>query len=164
MVCVLEAGEKTDVLLVSQNGFAIRFDCASVPVQGRTAGGVRAIALEKGDAVLMASQNFDGDLVLFSQKGYAKRIAMADIAAQNRAGKGNKVFPLSPGEAYGNALCAALVASRAESLSAAHANGGRTEVPALDIPLDTVKGEPYLAVSVGANDEVVSVLPSFVVQ
>ena len=52
VVSVKTTSGKEDVILVSQNGQAIRFDETNLKPQGRTAMGVRGIKLREGDKVV----------------------------------------------------------------------------------------------------------------
>ena len=68
---------------------SIRFPLSTVPVQGRTATGVKAMSVESGDEVFWVEQLEEADeLILFSERGWAKRIPQVDFEPQNRAGKG----------------------------------------------------------------------------
>lgn len=81
--------DDADLLLVSQNGYTIRFPADSVPVQGRTATGVKAMNLDKTDRLLWADRLPEGsELVLFTERGYGKRLPAAAFEPQNRGGKG----------------------------------------------------------------------------
>ncbi len=161
---VLALDTKRDILLVNRGGFGIRFDVAAVPAQGRTASGVKAMALDKGDAILLASQDFDsGELVLVTERGYAKRMPSNEVASQNRGGKGVKLFALGKNSQCGEILAAALVASRQDILSITQAHGQTTPLPVLDIPLETLRGKGAPSVMALFDDVVTSVVPSFVV-
>jgi len=88
----LSEGEQ-DLLLISRSGMSIRFPLSAVPVQGRTASGVKAMALDAGDEVIWARQvRDDEELILFSERGWAKRIPILDFETQNRGGKGIHCF------------------------------------------------------------------------
>jgi DNA gyrase subunit A len=72
---------------------SIRFPLSGVPVQGRTASGVRAMSLDSGDEVCCFRQLTEGDeIILFSERGWAKRIPQVDFESQNRSGKGVRCF------------------------------------------------------------------------
>ncbi len=90
---VRPADPEKDVLLISRGGMSIRFPLSGVPVQGRIAAGVRAMALESGDEVCCFRQLAEGDeVILFSERGWAKRIPQLDFESQNRSGKGVRCF------------------------------------------------------------------------
>ena len=88
----LASGEG-DLLLLTKGGMSIRFPLASVPVQGRTAAGVKGMGVESGDEVCWCGQLEETDeIILFSERGWAKRIPQMDFETQNRAGKGVRCF------------------------------------------------------------------------
>jgi DNA gyrase subunit A len=71
-VAIVSPGE--DVLLATGKGMAIRFPQENARSMGRPAGGVRGIALGKGDIVVgMVVVNTDMDLLTVCENGYGKR-------------------------------------------------------------------------------------------
>ena len=94
-----------DLLLISEAGMSIRFPLESVPVQGRTASGVRGIALDAGDSVLWFAQPEEkSELILFSDRGWGKRVPGDQFELQNRAGKGVRCFPFNKNGSNGRIL------------------------------------------------------------
>ena len=90
---VRPADAEKDVLLITRGGMSIRFPLSGVPVQGRIASGVRAMAVESGDEICCFRQLADSDeVILFSERGWAKRIPQLDFEPQNRSGKGVRCF------------------------------------------------------------------------
>ncbi len=90
---VRPASTDQDLLLITRGGMSIRFPLSGVPVQGRTASGVRAMSLDSGDEVCCFRQLTEGDeIILFSERGWAKRIPQVDFESQNRSGKGVRCF------------------------------------------------------------------------
>ena len=90
---VRPASGEDDLLLITLGGMSIRFPLANVPVQGRTASGVRAMSVEAGDEVCCFRMLSDKDeIILFSERGWAKRIPQLDFEPQNRGGKGVRCF------------------------------------------------------------------------
>ena len=90
---VRPADPEKDVLLITRGGMSIRFPLSGVPVQGRIAAGVRAMAVESGDEICCFRQLAEGDeVILFSERGWAKRIPQLDFEPQNRSGKGVRCF------------------------------------------------------------------------
>ena len=78
-----------DILLVTRDGFAIRFPETNVPVRSRTAGGVIAIRLGKGDALVSACRVVpDASLLVVSENGFGKCTAIKEYRVQSRGGKG----------------------------------------------------------------------------
>jgi DNA gyrase subunit A len=78
-----------EVVVVTQEGQAIRFKESEVRPMGRAAGGVMAIKLADGDQVAsMDVADPDGDLLVVTAKGYAKRTALSEYSTQGRYGGG----------------------------------------------------------------------------
>ncbi len=111
---VLPLDPALDMLLFAESGMCIRFHGDSIPVQGRTAGGVKGMNLEPDDRVLWAGMPQATDqLLLLSERGYAKRILYMDFEPQARAGKGVKSFYFNKTGSNGTRL-AAVALVRAE--------------------------------------------------
>lgn len=85
-----------DILIITRNGYAIRFDENDVRPMGREAAGVNAISLRDDDEVLdMVIVKGDEDLLLVTEKGYGKRTPYEEFPKQKRAGKGVKAINIS---------------------------------------------------------------------
>jgi len=123
---VLDNGLPT-VLMVTEKGMSIRFAADSIPRMGRTAAGVKAIALEEGDAVLFAQPvPEDGQMLLISDLGYAKRTLILDYECQNRNGKGQRTFELKKSGANGTKLAAALLLTGPATFAVEQLRSGKT--------------------------------------
>ncbi|MEJ5240119.1 MAG: DNA gyrase subunit A [Anaerolineales bacterium] len=84
----LSHGEN-EVILVTEQGKALRFAESEVRPMGRTAAGVQAIRLEEGDAI--ASMDIvepDADLLIVTAQGFGKRTPLEEYPVQGRAGSG----------------------------------------------------------------------------
>ena len=79
-----------EILIGTHEGQAIRFNESHVRDMGRTATGVRAISLAKGDYVigLVAVTRPSATILVVTDKGYGKRSDLADYRITNRGGKG----------------------------------------------------------------------------
>jgi len=78
-----------EIVLGTREGKAIRFHESEVRPMGRTASGVRGIALSKDDvAVGMVVIRRDGTLLVVTENGYGKRSEIADYRITRRGGKG----------------------------------------------------------------------------
>jgi len=87
--------EKGDhVVVATTKGQSIRFKESDIREMGRTAAGVRAMRLGKGDAVIAAEVIKKGDntaeLLVLSKKGYGKKTKVSEYKVQNRGGSGIK--------------------------------------------------------------------------
>ena len=81
-----------DVMLVTKNGYALRFNIEEVPVIGAKAAGVKAINLKKDDVLAAAFIANTDSLYLLTQRGSIKRMAVADIPVTSRANRGLQVL------------------------------------------------------------------------
>ncbi|HHV32183.1 MAG TPA: DNA gyrase subunit A [Clostridiales bacterium] len=80
---------KTELLIATRLGMAIRFAETDVRPMGRTARGVKAITLKDGDTVVGMSSLREGGLVLtVSETGYGRLSPISDYRIQSRGGKG----------------------------------------------------------------------------
>lgn len=78
-----------DIILVSTDGYAIRFPESEARQVGRAAYGVKGMTVTKGEAVLgMEIAKDDADLFVITEKGYGKRTPMGKYPRQKRGGKG----------------------------------------------------------------------------
>ena len=113
-----------DVMLVTKNGYALRFNIEEVPVIGAKAAGVKAINLKKDDVLAAAFIANTDSLYILTQRGSLKRMAVADIPVTSRANRGlqvlrelktkpHRVFVAGP--VYGEAVDFDLFTTEAES-------------------------------------------------
>ncbi|MEM7032134.1 MAG: DNA gyrase subunit A [Chloroflexota bacterium] len=80
-----------DIILVTKLGRALRFKETDARVMGRTAMGVNAIKLAKGDelaGMALASSENNGDLLVITSKGMGKRTPLSEYATRSRYGAG----------------------------------------------------------------------------
>ena len=81
-----------DVMLVTTNGYALRFNIEEVPVVGAKAAGVKAINLKKDDVLAAAFIANTDSLYILTQRGSLKRMAVSDIPVTSRANRGLQVL------------------------------------------------------------------------
>ena len=80
---------KSDLMVATKNGKAIRFNENGVRAMGRTARGVRAIRLSEDDEVIGMIVAKDGDRVLtVTETGFGRISELSDYRVQSRGGKG----------------------------------------------------------------------------
>ncbi|HWE64629.1 MAG TPA: DNA gyrase C-terminal beta-propeller domain-containing protein, partial [Chloroflexota bacterium] len=105
----VEAGQgDEDILLVTNDGRAIRFAQDDVRSMGRTAAGVYGIKLRNGDRVVaMGLAKPDHDLLVVTQRGIGKRTPVDDYPQQGRNGLG--VYTIRNTEKVGQIIAAAVV-------------------------------------------------------
>jgi len=90
LVTVRETDGDRHVVLAASNGMAIRFHETGVRPMGRTARGVRGIALDPGEEVvgMVVVDSAEMEVLALTENGYGKRTPVADYRPQNRGGKG----------------------------------------------------------------------------
>ena len=81
-----------DVLLVTHNGYALRFNIEEVPVIGAKAAGVKGINLKGDDLVVSAFIANTKSIFILTQRGSLKRMSVNDLPLAKRAGRGLQVL------------------------------------------------------------------------
>ena len=91
-----------DTVIVTNSGYALRFNTDEIPEFGLKAGGVKAIKLSDDDFVSSAfviSENKEY-LAIFTDKNTAKRIKVEDIEMSSRAKKGSLIIKSPKSKKY----------------------------------------------------------------
>lgn len=91
-----------DTVIVTNSGYALRFNTDEIPEFGLKAGGVKAIKLSDDDVVSSAfviSENKEY-LAIFTDKNTAKRIKVEDIEMSSRAKKGSLIIKSPKSKKY----------------------------------------------------------------
>ena len=98
-----------DIILLTRNGAAIRFNSQQITATGRTTVGVKGINLNEGDFVVSALCRRDESdrLGIFSTSGLGKKIKVEEIPVQTRGGKGLSIYKC--GGANGNIAGGSLI-------------------------------------------------------
>ncbi len=81
-----------DVVLVTHNGYALRFNIEEVPVIGAKAAGVKAINLKGDDVLVSAFIANTKSMYILTQRGSLKRMSITDLPQAKRAGRGLQVL------------------------------------------------------------------------
>ena len=81
-----------DVVLVTYNGYALRFNIEEVPVIGAKAAGVKGINLKGDDVVVSAFIANTKSIFILTQRGSLKRMSVNDLPQAKRAGRGLQVL------------------------------------------------------------------------
>ncbi|WP_238907119.1 DNA gyrase subunit A [Clostridium sp. YIM B02506] len=96
------------IIIVTQDGYAIKFSEKDVRPMGRTASGVKAISLRKNDiAVCMDIATDDEELLVISENGFGKRTPLTEYKTQNRGGVGLITYKVAEktGKLVGASVC-----------------------------------------------------------
>ena len=110
-----------NIIIVTQNGYAIRFNEKDVRAMGRGASGVKAITLREDDIAVCMDIAVDGEeLLVVSENGYGKRTPVIEYKVQNRGGMGLKTYKIT--ERTGKLVCAT-VCKTEDELMIINSNG-----------------------------------------
>ena len=85
----------SDIVLANRKGRAVRFNENTVRTMGRTATGVRGMALDEGDEVVgmvVLSKDAPKTILVLSEQGYGKRSESDEYPTVNRGCKGVKTL------------------------------------------------------------------------
>ena len=88
----------SQILLAVKSGKAIRFEESKTRPMGRSASGVRGIALanEQDEVVgMVAINDMDANILVVSENGFGKRSSLDDYRITNRGGKGVKTISVT---------------------------------------------------------------------
>lgn len=97
------------LILVTKNGMAIRFDSKEVSPTSRATSGVKGINLSADDEIVAAIpvRNTNDKLAIFVNGGYCKKFGLDELPIQKRAGKGLMCY--KPTDTTGKVVAATLV-------------------------------------------------------
>ena len=85
-----------DLILVTQDGYSIKFNENEIRTMGRTASGVKGIDLRSGDVCVSFDIAVEGeDLLVVSESGLGKRTPIREYHLQRRGGKGLITYKVS---------------------------------------------------------------------
>ncbi|MGM0629332.1 MAG: DNA gyrase subunit A [Patescibacteria group bacterium] len=92
-------GPKDSAVVNTSKGQTIRFNSEDIRPMGRSASGVRAIKLKKGDSVISADvgrEDYqDPVLLVLTEKGYGKKTSLSEYKIQKRGGSGIKAASIN---------------------------------------------------------------------
>ena len=82
------------LIILTKNGYAIKFKIDEVSATGRLTAGVKGINLGEDDEVVAALpvRHEEDDIAVFSEKGFGKRVPQKELTLQKRGGKGITVY------------------------------------------------------------------------
>lgn len=81
-----------DIMLMTEKGYALRFNIEEVPIIGAKAAGVKAVNLKDEDVVVAAFISKTSSVYLLTQRGSLKRMATEEIPVTSRAKRGLQVL------------------------------------------------------------------------
>ena len=122
-----------DIILMTHEGMAIKFNSSEISASGRATSGVKGITLKADDYVVSAlpvRHNTD-EIAIFSERGLGKKIKMDELILQKRAGKGLIVY--KPTDVSGKICAGALISDEDSILIVGTASS--ICISAQDVPL-----------------------------
>ena len=155
---VVRPEDYESLLLISKSGMSIHFAVEDVSVIGRTAAGVKAMALDPNDEVAFVfPHNSEGEVILISELGYMKRCLLIDFDRQTRGGKGVKAFNFLKNGSNGSYIAGALSVREPYDFKIVQKGGTVTPLNTEDVAIEprTGRGQPYVVV---VMDDVVTEL------
>lgn len=128
--------KKDEVVVVTSKGQSIRFKQSDIREMGRTAAGVRAIKLSKGDYVIAAGVieggNSDKEILVLSKFGYGKKTSSKEYKVQNRGGSGIKTAKVTA--KTGEIIASEIVGPEGGELVAISKNGQVIRIDQKEVP------------------------------
>lgn len=86
--------DEEDMIIVTKNGQAIKFETKAINPIGRVTSGVKAVNLSEDDEIIagMPITDSTSKLAVFSKVGYAKKTPLDEFPMQARGGKGVSTY------------------------------------------------------------------------
>ncbi|MEX2531949.1 MAG: DNA gyrase subunit A [Gemmatimonadota bacterium] len=155
---VVASDGSAEVMLLTREGRAIRFDEKEISTLGRTAQGVKGIDLKGDDVVVgMVLVRRDAWVLTVSEEGWGKRTPLSEFPLQKRGGLGTMAVPSG---ASGGGLVGALEVVSRDEVTLITAGGQVSRVAAADVPEQGRRTRGTRLVSVAKGDRIVEVTRS----
>jgi DNA gyrase subunit A len=124
---------KDEIIIVTENGQALRFGETKVRSMGRQAAGVQGIRLAKDDAVTsMDVVEKDGSLLIVTTRGFGKQTPLDSYTAKGRATGGNFTIDQKALPEVGK-IAAARVVQKEDDLTIMTSNGVTLRMKVKDV-------------------------------
>ena len=143
-----------ELILVGQNGQAIRLKVKELRAASRSSGGVRGIRLTNDFVVGMDSVSPDVYLLTVTEKGFGKLTRLERYSVQRRGGKGIRAHRVA--EKTGKVAASKLVPLEG-SLVMLSAKGNVECIPLEQVSVQTRNGRGVRLMALGEDDSVVSI-------
>jgi DNA gyrase subunit A len=154
---VLRVQKDQSVILGSTQGQSIRFAESDIREMGRTAGGVRAMKLGKGDVVVGANvvaTEQGAYMLTLGANGIGKKTALSEYKIQKRGGSGIKTAKVTPKTGV---IMAAMVVHDGNELVAMSKRGQVIRVDLATIPSSARQTQGVAIMKLRAADTLASV-------
>jgi DNA gyrase subunit A len=158
LVSAAVVADEDEVIIVSQNGQAIRFQVKNLRTASRTSGGVRGIRLVDSCVAGMGVVFPDAHVLTITEKGFGKLTPARNYPVHNRGGKGIRAYRVSP--ITGNLALAKLVSPQG-SLAMLSTRGKLVNIPMEQVSIQGRGGRGARLMGLGEDDSVVSATWAF---
>ena len=159
LVDVVLTSGKSEILIATHEGKAIRFNEEKVRAMGRVSTGVRGVDIEEGNWVVSMAcvEPEDGkDILVLSENGYGKRTDLEDYRVTNRGGKGVKTINVT--EKTG-ALVALRAVTDENDLMIINRSGTTIRTSVADIRVAGRATQGVKIINIREGDSIASVVP-----
>ena len=157
LISVSQSSGEESVYVVTKKGKSITFHEDDVRSMGRSAGGVRALPLEKDDDGVSMELDSTGERVLLvmTKKGFGKRTSLDEYRLQTRGGKGVSTYDKTKFSKTGELVGATLV-SKDDEIMLINSNGVIIRIRANEISKSGRTTQGVKIMKVESGDEIVS--------
>ena len=157
LISVSQSSGEESVYVVTKKGKSITFHEDDVRSMGRSAGGVRAITLDKDDEVVSMELDSTGEreLLVMTKKGFGKRTSLDEYRLQTRGGKGVSTYDKTKFAKTGELVGATLV-SKDDEIMLINSNGVIIRIRANEISKSGRTTQGVKIMKVESGDEIVS--------
>ncbi len=156
-------GKGDEISLVTAKGQSIRFKESDVREMGRTAGGVTAMKLGKGDLIvaadILSKEHRESEILVVMENGYGKTTPAKEYKVQKRAGSGIKTAKITT--KTGNVIGAAIVngEDKAEGELVVMSKKGQViKLPLKDVPSLGRQTQGVRVMKLRAGDSIASIV------
>jgi DNA gyrase subunit A len=155
---VLATNKGDDIMLITSLGQSIRFKESDVRQMGRSAGGVRAIKLSKGDFVVGVDKivrgEIDSSILTLGANGLGKKTNIKEYKVQKRGGSGIKTAKVTA--KTGNLIVAKIVKDESEIIAVSQ-KGQVIRVSLDSIPTSGRQTQGVTIMKLRAGDNIASI-------
>jgi DNA gyrase subunit A len=145
--------DEDEVILVSRNGKATRFQVKSLRTASRTSGGVRGIRLVDDHVIGMGIALPDTYVLTVTEKGFGKLTPVKNYPVHNRGSKGVRTYRVNP--QTGNLALSKLLSPQG-SLVILSTKGNVVNIPMEQIPIQSRNGRGARLMGLDEDDTVAS--------
>lgn len=156
-------GKGDELSLVTRGGQSIRFKEGDVREMGRTAGGVTAMKLSKGDEIVSADVFGKGvkdrEILIVTEDGYGKSTPAKEYKVQNRGGSGIKTVKVT--DKTGKVVCGIVISAEERKegeLVIMSKKGQVIKLPLKDVPTLGRDTQGVRVMKMRAGDQIASVV------